>query len=78
MWSLLVVAADVLPQDSLKVVFAEDEDVVQTLPSYGFQETLDLSCRKTHLPPIDINRWCLGLSPTGFSISLRRSAAYRS
>jgi hypothetical protein len=40
------------------VVFAEGEDVVQTLPSYGFQETLDLSCRKTHLPPIDINSSC--------------------
>ena len=40
MRSLLVVVADVLPQDLLKVVFAEDEDVVQTLMPDGFHEAL--------------------------------------
>jgi hypothetical protein len=38
----LVVVSDVLPEDSLKVAFAEDQDVVQALPSYGLHKTLDI------------------------------------
>jgi len=37
---LLVVVADVLPEDSQEIAFAEDEDVVQTLLPDGFYEAL--------------------------------------
>jgi len=40
MRALLVVVADVLPEDSLKVAFAEDQDVVQALPPDGPHEAL--------------------------------------
>ena len=39
MRSLLIVVSDVLPQGPLKVTFAQDEDMIQTLSSYGFDET---------------------------------------
>ena len=32
MWALPIVVSDVLSKDSLNVAFAEDQDVVQTLP----------------------------------------------
>ena len=40
MRALLVAAADVLPEDSQEMTFAEDEDVVQTLTPDGSHEAL--------------------------------------
>ena len=40
MRALLVVVSHVLPEDSLKVAFAEDKDVVQRLMPDGLHETL--------------------------------------
>jgi len=39
MRSFLVVMSDILPEDSFEVAFAEDEDVVQTLPPCSSHES---------------------------------------